>query len=81
MSGFWNVRDVKPSRLLQLPLDRRTIETRLDCMEGGMARGMGSKVYRAVIEAMAVKANKRDPENWIVKITHNGWFSVVRVAR
>ena len=42
---------------------------------------LDGKVYRAVIEAMAVKANKRDPENWIVKITHNGWFSVVRVAR
>ena len=54
---------------------------RLDGMEGTVARGMGSKVYRAAIEAMAVKANKRDPENWIVKITHNGWFSVVREAR
>jgi len=42
---------------------------------------LDGKVYRAVIEAMAVKANKRDPENWIVKITHNGWFSVVREAR
>jgi hypothetical protein len=51
----------------------------LDGMEGTVTRGKGSKVYRTAIEAMAVKANKRNPENWIVKITHNGWFSVVRV--
>jgi len=51
--------------------------------EGPLMRAprLDGKVYRTVIEAMAVKANKRDPENWIVKITHNGWFSVVREAR